>query len=189
MTRTFSKAEIDAIIKPIEKPVHLFHQPFDGVERFLESLTQDVAHGYDLTPDFQRGHVWSQEQRINYIENVLRQIVTPDSLTVRLNIPSWRNDQLPDSDLLDQAVCIDGLQRLTAIRMFVAGDIKPFGLTAQEIKSGWGMRRIDRMVVFQVFDFQYRRDLLRFYLDINGGGTPHSPDELERIRKLLEGSV
>jgi hypothetical protein len=47
MTRTFSKAEIDAIIKPIEKPVHLFHQPFDGVERFLGRMNH--YHGTPIS--------------------------------------------------------------------------------------------------------------------------------------------
>ncbi|MEC7118566.1 MAG: DUF262 domain-containing protein [Pseudomonadota bacterium] len=189
MSRSFTRAEIDQIIKPIERPIHSFHQSFDGIERFLENLTRDCPAGYELVPDFQRGHVWTDQQRTHFIENVLRRIVSDDGLMIRLNCPSWRWDPKPDSDLPDQAVCIDGLQRLTAIRAFMSGEVNPFGLTKDQICSGWGMRRIDRMVVFQIYDFQYRRDLLQFYLDINGGGTPHTPAELERVQQLLKESA
>ena len=189
MSRSFTRAQIDQIIKPVARPIRAFHQDFCSIERFLTGLNQDVSLGFDLCPDFQRGHVWTDQQQTRYIENVLRRIVSDDGLMIRLNCPSWRDTIADDADLLDQVVCIDGLQRLTAIRKFMAGQIEPFGLTKDEILKGWGLRRMDRVVVFQIYDFQYRHELLQFYLDINGGGTPHTPAELERVRLLLQESA
>lgn len=40
-------------------------------------------------------------------------------------------------------------------------------------------------LTLKVYDFQYRKDLLKFYLDINGGGTPHSQYELNRVKGML----
>ena len=40
-------------------------------------------------------------------------------------------------------------------------------------------------LVIKMYDFQDRKDLLKFYLDINGGGTPHSKEELDRVRGLM----
>ncbi|EJH4818704.1 hypothetical protein LDZ95_23610 [Pseudomonas aeruginosa] len=36
-----------------------------------------------------------------------------------------------------------------------------------------------------IHDFTRRADLLDHYLSINAGGTPHSADEIERVRGLL----
>jgi hypothetical protein len=38
---------------------------------------------------------------------------------------------------------------------------------------------------FEIFNFQIKADLLRHYLDLNAGGTPHSKEEIERVRKML----
>ena len=37
-----------------------------------------------------------------------------------------------------------------------------------------------------VFSFQTRADLLQHYIDFNAGGTPHPPEEIERVRALRE---
>lgn len=36
-----------------------------------------------------------------------------------------------------------------------------------------------------IYGFKSRAELLRFYLDLNFGGTAHAPQEIERVKGLL----
>ena len=172
------------IIRPVERPTRTWHCGFSYLETWLNCESMDNKHGLDLSPDFQRGHVWSEKQQIHYVENILRRIVDESGLTIRFNCPAWRNDRSKDSDLLEQMVCIDGLQRLTAIRRFIAGEIKVFGLGFDVLPRRIILR--DLQIVVKVYDFQFRKDLLQFYLDINSGGTAHTDNELNRVHGLLK---
>ena len=175
--------ELQRLINPLERPTRTWNCGFSYLETWLGHESMDIEHGVELVPDFQRGHVWNDSQQIKYIENVLRRIVDESGLTIRFNCPSWRSNRAKDSDLLDQMVCIDGLQRLTAIRRFIAGEIKVFGLGFDVLPRRLMLR--DLQIVVKMYDFQYRKDLLSFYLDINGGGIAHSEEELNRVKGLL----
>lgn len=175
---------LDAV-NPVERPTRTFHCGFSYIETWLASEGEAVEKGVDLHPDFQRGHVWSEAQQISYVENVLRRIVDESGLTIRFNCPTWRETKL-SGDLSEQVVCIDGLQRLTAIRKFISKELPIFGLDYEMLPFRVILR--DLQLVIKMYDFQDRVDLLRFYLDINGGGTPHSNEELERVKSLLSKS-
>ena len=170
------------VVDPVDRPIRSFHCDFSYLETWLAAETEAVEMGIDLNPDFQRGHVWTKDQQTSYIENVLRRIVDESGLTIRFNCPTWRETRIT-GDLPEQIVCIDGLQRLTAIRKFIAGELSVFGLDFNELPIRVILR--DLQLVIKMYDFQNRKDLLKFYLDINGGGTPHSQDELDRVRGLL----
>ena len=170
------------VVRPIERPLRSFHCGFNYLEHWLSLEGEAVKHGIDLSPDFQRGHVWNEAQQISYVENVLRRIVDESGLTIRFNCPTWRETKLL-GNLPEQVVCIDGLQRLTAIRRFINKDLPVFGLEYENLPMRVILR--DLQLVIKMYDFQNREELLEFYLDINGGGTPHSSEELERVKSLL----
>jgi hypothetical protein len=188
-TKRLTEDQLNQIIRPVGQAIRSFHCGLDYLETFLESCAEEVPHGFDLNPDFQRGHVWTERQQVYFLECFLRGLVGEEGMTIRLNCPSWRTSPARDSDLLDQVVCIDGLQRLTAIREFLVGNLEPFGLHVSQFTGCYLPRRMRGCIVIKFYDFQYRKDLLTHYLDINGGGTQHTPDELERVRKLLEEAV
>lgn len=176
--------ELNDLIKPLPRPTRTFNCGFNYLETWLHNESSEIERGIDLNPDFQRGHVWNEAQQLSYIENVLRRIVDDSGLTIRFNCPSWRTEREDDSDMDDQLVCVDGLQRLTAIRKFVEGELKPFGIAPDQLPKRILLRELT--LIIKVYDFQYRKDLLKFYLDINGGGTPHTQSELNRVRLMLE---
>lgn len=82
--------------------------------------------------------------------------------------------------------CIDGLQRLTAIRRFAANQLVIFGGETAESLAGtaFSPKRMRFMFTIKVFAFERRTDLLGLYLDLNAGGTVHSEAELARVRLL-----
>lgn len=172
------------IVNPLSRPIRTWHCGFSYLENWLKAETEIIEFGVELVPDFQRGHVWNIAQQTKYIENVLRRIIDESGLTIRFNCPSWQTDRTRESNLIDQMVCIDGLQRLTSIRKFIAGELKVFGITFDQLP----MRQIlrDLQIIVKMYDFQFKAELLQFYLDINEGGIAHSDDELERVRNLLK---
>ena len=178
-------AALDAIIKPLGAAKYSCDVPFSRVREGLWSfLSGEGECEVEYNPDFQRGHVWTADQQRHFIENVLRGIVGQDGLTIRFNCASWGGRSTGDLD--GRVQCIDGLQRLTAIQKFMDGDLKPFGLSLDDLKgTSYDATRTTYLMHIAVYTFQNRADLLNYYLTINDGGTMHTPEELNRVRALL----
>ncbi|RQP93656.1 DUF262 domain-containing protein [Burkholderia stagnalis] len=156
------------------------------VEDFLKGQSADmVSMGgvLELEPDFQRGHVWTDEQRVRYVESLIRGSA-PRSIL--FNCPGWNREKEPGDIPSHTFQCVDGLQRLTAVRKFMDGELRVFGgVSAADLKrSPFDPSRYTLKVA--VYEFSNRADLLQFYLDLNSGGTIHGPKEIDRVRKLLQ---
>lgn len=185
MTNNDREQELSALIRPLPASVYAIDVSWASLDRQLRSFEED--YGLEINPDFQRGHVWTPDQQRHFVENAYRGIVGPAGLTIRFSAPHWDNDAY-NGDLPRQLVVVDGLQRLTAIREFMAGNVRPFGLTleglagtkfdARRASGRWRLR-------FEVLAIQSRSELLQYYLDLNDGGTPHSAEELARVRAML----
>lgn len=132
-------------------------------------------YALDLCPDFQRGHVWTPNQRVAYIEAKLAGGVPVD--VIRFNHPEWGRSYEGGM------VCVDGLQRLTTALMFLHDDVKVFGGHTRSQIEGRIPSRIS--FKFNVNNLRTRVEVLRWYLELNGGGTPHSLEELIRVQALL----
>lgn len=179
------RESIDSIVRPLAEARYTCDIPWDSLETYLAGLERD--YGLDLAPDYQRGHVWSHEQQAHFIENVFRGVITRTGMAIKLNCPNWEDDSFA-GDLCRGITILDGLQRLTAVRKFMAGEVRPFGLDIEDFagtvynplkfKSRWMLR-------IEMLTFATRRELLQHYLDLNAGGTPHALSELDRVRDLL----
>lgn len=175
--------ELEKLVNPIAAARWQADYRWDNLERALAELGNDY-NGLELCPDFQRGHVWLPEQQVHFIENCLRGIVPSSGLYLQFNSPSWQDVVESETDLPPGLQCVDGLQRYTAITEFVKGNIKPFGFSVEQLKgTQFGANRLHVKVA--VHNFTRRSDLLNHYLSINSGGTPHSAEEIARVRALL----
>ncbi|HDK7194961.1 TPA: DUF262 domain-containing protein [Clostridium botulinum] len=151
--------------------------------KHLESTLKDYEedYGLELNPDFQRGAVWTEEQQAAYVEFFLRGGKT--ARVIYFNYPSFCKI-VKDND--DPMVCVDGLQRLTALRKFVNNELKVFGSYLNDFEDKEIMLRSVGQLRFNVNNLQTRKEVLQWYLDFNTGGTVHSQDEINRVKKLLE---
>ena len=138
-------------------------------------------YGLDLDVDFQRAHVWSDEQASAFVEHILRG--GRGSETIRFNMASWSSGKTPEEHGVTPMVCVDGKQRLTAVERFLNDEIPAFGSYRSEYTDR------PRMVIaglkFMVNDLATRREVLQWYLDINSGGVAHTETELDKVRALL----
>lgn len=151
--------------------------------KYLESTLNDYAkdYGLELNPDFQRGAVWTEEQQIAYVEFFLKGGKT--ARVIHFNCPSF-SGSVKEND--SPMVCVDGLQRLTALRKFLNNEIKVFGAYLNVFEDKDIMLRKIGQLRFNVNNLQTRKEVLQWYLDFNTGGTIHSQEEINRVKKLLE---
>jgi hypothetical protein len=154
----------------------------DEYDYGIDSLWREVKawvdnDGLDLNPDFQRGHVWTKTQQVNWLKFFLRGGKT--GRVIYFNYPSWKYAaKTPYNDF----VIVDGKQRLEAIRRFVEGEIKVYGSYFKEFTDSCRMHHTMRM---NINDLQTRASVLNWYLQMNSGGVVHSGQELNRVGKLL----
>jgi hypothetical protein len=151
-----------------------------GLERIDLWHDGDNDHHIVLNPDFQRGHVWTKDQQIAFVEHVLRG--GKGCLHMIFNAPNHD---------LRSYTCVDGLQRLTAVWKFMHNELMVFGdktcldLSKATKRTGgkfpWSTYQFD----VHVIHIDSKAELLRFYLELNDGGTPHTREELDRVRRLL----
>lgn len=130
-------------------------------------------------PVFQLGHVWNEIQQISYVEFVLRG--GKSSRIVYFNCPSW-NCEVKDGGYND-FVCVDGLQRITAVLRFMNNEIPAFGIFCKDYED---KLPVDVNLVLNVNDLKTQREVLQWYIDLNSGGTPHSSEEIQRVKQLME---
>lgn len=146
------------------------------VEKYIAGLA--ASPGIDLDPDFQRPHVWTEAQQVAYVEHILRGGWA--SRTILFNCINWngRGECGP-------LVLVDGKQRLEAVRRFLRNDLAIFGGNR---RSDFSDRLDPLKASFRICvnDLPTRADVLRWYLELNAGGTPHSDGEIEKVRAMLE---
>lgn len=151
------------------------------LDRFILFLDKEmVENGYpmDLDPDYQRPYCWTEEQEINWIEFILRG--GQSGRIFYFNDPNWSYRQSKDGKL----ELVDGKQRLKALRRFINNEIKVFGTYYKDYED-----RLDyckHNVIMSVNNLATRKEVLKWYLGLNGGGMPHTKEELDRVYKLLD---
>lgn len=182
--RWIAKGEaLSAIIMPVAQRERDFDYRWQDVERYMLKTAEDFGP-LEMDPDFQRGHVWTQEQQLSFVQNALRGTVSTSGFILQFNCPNW-NDEQYDGELPLGLQCLDGLQRYTAVQAFIKGEIKPFGLTVEDLSMS---RFAVHHLYFKIAMYTYgdRVSLLDHYLAFNDGGVAHSQEELQRVRALRD---
>lgn len=167
-----------------------------GPEYLIEHVCGDWVKelGLQLDPDFQRAHVWTREQQISFIEYFMRGGKSGRDLY--FNHPNWMGA------FRGEFVLVDGKQRIEAMRAFLDNEFPIFDSkdldpdAVQELVDfcvpggyyyrdfGGKIGMLDNFVV-HVNDLKTRAEVLQWYIDMNSGGTIHTKDDIEKVRKLL----
>ena len=135
--------------------------------------TEHKLSPFNMNPDFQRGHVWTRDQQIAYVEFKLSGGAGSD--IIYCNCPGWMND------FKGPFVLVDGLQRLTAALRFLDGEIPAFGYYIGDFED----KPYSADFKFAVNNLKSQKDVLTWYVQMNEGGTPHSIEELTRVKAMI----
>ena len=148
---------------------------------YLKEAIKDYKKNYNLqmNPDFQRGHVWTEQQKINFMEFMFQGGTSAKN--IYFNHSSWMK---VDFNTKDTMVLVDGLQRLTAALDFLDNKIKVFGYYYEEYEDTIRLTHNDFR--FHINDLKTKEQVLKWYLEMNTGGVIHTEKELNRVRKMLE---
>ena len=169
-------------------------QPFTGVGNYqvdipLGLLSRTINdyienYGLQLDPDFQRGHVWTLEQQQAYTAFNIQNGIS--GRIVYFNHPGWMKN------FKGEFVCVDGLQRITALIDFEENKfpVRVFNTVKQKFYRLY-FKHLDglyhhNVLKINVNNLPTRREVLKWYLELNSGGVIHSDEELKRVRKLLK---
>lgn len=150
------------------------------IEYLVKWIDEQIKEcGLQLNPNFQRGHVWTKQQQVAFLEYFFKG--GKSGTVMYFNKPDW-HFRVSDGEYNDY-VCVDGLQRITAVQRFINNEIPIFGTYFNEFED---KPRLKYTVKISVNDLKTEQEVLRWYVDMNAGGTPHSKEEIERVKKLIE---
>ena len=147
--------------------------PWGMLESTLESYNEGGM--LQLSPEFQRAHVWTTMQQVKYVEFCLRGGTS--SREIFFNQADWMRGYKAPMYL------VDGKQRIEAVRAFLRDEIPAFGYDFSAYE--------DRLSLtdgfyFNVNNLKTYAEVLQWYIDLNTGGTVHTDEEIARVRALLE---
>lgn len=154
-----------------------------GWDYLAEHLLRDtLRYGLDVNPNFQRAHVWNEEQKARYVEYILRG--GQSGRDIYLNCPGHHYGRIGPDYEDGWFVLVDGKQRLDAALGFMNNEFKIFGQ--------WYRRDFtDRMRIttacfnWHIADLKTIEEVYQWYLDLNSGGTVHTEKDLSKVRELL----
>lgn len=175
---------LKALIKKREEPRH----PVDlEADMLMERIKKwgERYDGYDLNPEFQRGHVWSKLDQQKYIEALMRGVLPRQAKTITLNICGWQGEPIT-GDMPQGLVCIDGLQRLTAIEAFKNKEITIFGGVDIDDLADTSFALDNHYIHVAIYDYQNYKDVLDLYIDMNDTGVAHTQEEIERVKLIRQ---
>jgi uncharacterized protein with ParB-like and HNH nuclease domain len=137
--------------------------------RHLRKSLQDLAGNgtLQMNPPFQRGYKWNDQQKEKYLEYFFK------------NGPSARDIYFNQAEFgkgIGDLQVIDGKQRLSSFFDFFDGKIKIFEKYFNEFED---QINIADTLIVNVFEFKDERDVIKWYLDTNTGGTYHTDEDLK----------
>jgi hypothetical protein len=169
---------------------YMVHVGLDYLARHYSRYV--IEYGMDVSPDFQRGYVWKPEQKVRFMEYMLRG--GSSGLDIYINSPTWNQGNLGPDYPEAWCVLVDGKQRLDAALGFLNNEFPVFGVPGSVGPSRPGNYYRDFMdsprmtqsnFRWHVNDLGTRAECLQWYLDLNSGGTVHTEDELSKVRGLI----
>jgi len=130
----------------------------------------------DMNPDFQRDYVWTQKQKEQYVEWILRN--GNSGRDIYFNHPGWFREW--DGRM----VIVDGKQRIEAVIGFLNNEVKAYGYYKKEYSDKYRIMQCSFSV--HVADLTTKKEVLQWYLDMNTGGTIHTDREIRKVKELLK---
>ncbi len=166
--------------RKINKYPKCSHQSSIDWDFLLDHLKRYISdRKLDLKPDYQRNYVWNLNQKISFVEEMIKG-------REGINIIKFAHEKyLFSSGKVGPFSILDGKQRLTSTIEFLAGKFSVFnGNFINDFQDKDIMLRRTGFI-FQIIDFQNRKEVLNYYIQLNSGGTIHTEEELDKVKKMI----
>lgn len=162
-----------------------FQQPIGMLARHhvlgkASRTDDDLCPRWILDPGFQRGSVWSKDQKVAWIESILRGLGLPSIIVNRFprEHPTYCWSE----------IVIDGQQRLRATAEFMQNKFKVYGEyyghQSGAFQRSWVMSAGLTPVIYCAYETE--RECAELYLKLLTAGTAHTMEELEKAKRFIE---
>ena len=142
---------------------------WESIDAFL------AENNVEYDPPYQRGYVWTQEQKERYIEFCL--MGGRSGRDLHFNCPNWdTRDGIVESDWGGKLEIVDGKQRLNAVRGFLANEVMAFGKLHKDYE---GHLRITQRFVVNINSLKAKESVVDWYLAMNRGGSIHTDSDIQ----------
>jgi hypothetical protein len=146
-------------------------------------VTTLCQYNINLNPIYQRDYVWTLEQKQKFVGAMLE---NHNAIP-----PLWFNWTSKEFSR-DSAEVVDGKQRIQACLEWLDGKFDAICPCKETVHIAQldeiDMRNIGMSCVF---DWNFvdltPKEVMKFYLRLNSGGTVHTKDDLEKVEKLIAG--
>lgn len=152
-----------------------------GLSCLNKTISEYQKQGLQLNPDFQRGHVWTKEQQALYCEYFLKSGLS--GRIIYLNDPNWSNNNTTE---YTDFVCVDGLQRLTALMSFMNNKLPVFGSLLSGFDGKIRTCRAHNNLKININSLQTKKEVLEWYVQMNTGGTLHTNNEIQKVQDMIK---
>jgi hypothetical protein len=174
MNTTYSK------FRDIPQFPHATYQvnmPWSYIEKWIADHTNTSIVNTDLNPPYQRGYVWTEEQKERYIEFRLQGGFS--GRDIFWNCPGW-----PNFNIKGTLELVDGKQRVDAVLGFLHDKVKAFGKYRSQYVDKLDTIRHD--FIFHINSLVNEEDIVRWYLGLNRGGAIHTEKDLAPALEILK---
>lgn len=180
----------DGVIKPWDpKQIRITTKNFTIREVFIQITDEEL----DLAPDFQRSFIWDEKKQTRLIESIL----------LGIPLPAFYFNQ----DALGGHQVIDGVQRLTTIKLFMSNQLHLNEVHLEYLKAYQGLTydTLDALIRRQFAKTQIVAHVIEpqtpdevkydIFSRVNTGGSPLTAQEIrhcmskDRSRKFLKSLV
>jgi len=152
-------------------------------QRQIESLLSSYYSsntGLDLNPDYQRGNIWTQEQKVDLINSIFNNVDIGKFAIIRRPFGE-------DHDKYYEV--LDGKQRITALIEFYEDRFRYKGVLYSELSPYDRNHFDDFSVSYAETSPLTDEQKYRYFLNLNKSGSPVDPKHIEKVEKLLEGEL
>jgi len=132
--------------------------------------------GLDLNPDYQRGNVWSKEDKVLLIDSIFKNIDIGKFTIIRR--PFSGNEELYE--------ILDGKQRVTALLEFYEDRFSYKGLRFSEMHWRDQHHFENYHLSFAQAEPMSDEQKYRYFLNLNITGKPVDPNHINHVKQLLK---
>ncbi|MFD4576743.1 DUF262 domain-containing protein [Streptomyces sp. NPDC058417] len=191
----------------------LEHTSLNPSYQSAKNLAKRVAEGeLLLKPSYQRGAVWTEDQRIALVQTWLRGLPAGVVILADRCTDKWEaanNGHDPYATGKGLWACVDGKQRLTTAVMWFNSEfavpaswlLAHYVETTEDTTDGpyvrfsglttVGTRFVERycsLLIAETRDCATEEEEAAFYVLVNGGGTPQTNENMANAARVAKGS-
>lgn len=154
----------------------------------LESLiSKYFVFGIDMNPEYQRGLVWTEEQKVKLIDSIFNNVSIGAFVLAE---KKWFTDGKVTSEMYE---IVDGKQRLTAIVDFISSKFQYKGKYYHELAPITRHKFEDQQVLIGLLnldktDTEYnKKQVIEQFIRLNENGTIVDKKIIDKAKELIKG--